>query len=76
VRLIVDQSYQKIADITKNNERAKLTINISGCLTEQLAKLGYKSLLKELAGLAESGKLEFVESANYHAFLPLIPETK
>lgn len=76
LRKIVEQCYKKIIQILKKNPTGKLTLNISGCLTEQLAKEGYGEIIKDLIFLAKRNQIEFTETAEYHAFLPLLPENE
>lgn len=70
---IAKQSYWRIVHILENNPQAKITLNINGTLTEQLAACGETALLRSLGALAKRGQIEFVGSAKYHAILPLIP---
>ncbi len=74
IRILADASYGKIVEALKNNPQAKLTLNISACLTEQLAKQGYSSIISGIRDLAEKGQIEFTNSSKYHAFLPLLPK--
>ncbi len=71
---IVETSYSKLAEILKKNPRAKITLNITSCLTEKLAKEGYKEIIEDFRKLAGKGQIEFTETAKYHAFLPFLPE--
>ena len=71
---IINSSYLKIIGILKKHPYAKLTLNITGCLTERLIKEGYKNIITSLKRLAEKGQIEFTETAKYHAFLPLLPK--
>lgn len=70
---IAKQSYWRIVHILEKHPRAKITLNINGTLTEQLAANGEMPLLRALGLLAKRGQIEFVGSAKYHAILPLIP---
>jgi len=74
VRKVTEESYKKIITGLKAHPNAKMTLNINGCLTEILAKYGFKDLLADIRTLLEKGQLEITESAMYHAFLPLLPE--
>jgi len=75
---IIDQvwqeSYSKILSILEKNSQIRISLNICGSLTEQLAKYGYDNFLKKIKILAEKGQIELVGSACYHAFLPLLPQ--
>lgn len=74
LRKVTEESYRKILEGLARYPKAKLTLNINGCLTELLARYGYDDLLKIIRDLLERGQLEITESAMYHAFLPLLPE--
>lgn len=69
---IVAQSYRPIFNHLKENERVRLTLNITGALLELFDKYGYRDLLETLRALHESGRIEFTGSAKYHAFLPFL----
>ena len=70
---IARQSYWRIVHILEKHPLAKITLNINGTLTEQLAAHGEAPLLRAFSTLAKRGQIEFVGSAKYHAILPLIP---
>jgi alpha-amylase/alpha-mannosidase (GH57 family) len=53
---------------------AKVTINLCGVLTEMLNDHGAFDILVDILRLANNKQLEFVDSAKYHAILPLIPQ--
>ncbi len=69
---VVAQCYRPVINSIFNNPRARLTININGSLLELFDKYGYKDLILMLRTLGEKGQVEFVGSAKYHAFLPLL----
>lgn len=73
LRQIVAESYRPLIEILKENSEAKLTLNITACLTEQLISLGYQDLIDDLRELLKKGQLELTGSTKYHAFLPLLP---
>ena len=70
---VARQSYWRIVHILDKHPLAKITLNINGTLTEQLAAHGEAPLLRAFSALAKRGQIEFVGSAKYHAILPLIP---
>lgn len=70
---IVDECYRPLVALLHRNPEARLTVNISGSLTELLAEHGYRDVLDGLRALGEAGQVEFVGSAMYHPVLPLIP---
>lgn len=72
-RQIFRESYRPLIDILKENPRAKLTLNITACLTEQFISHGHQDLIKDLKTLVKSGQVELTDSSKYHAFLPLLP---
>jgi hypothetical protein len=69
---VVTQCYRPVITSIFNNPRAKLTININGSLLELFDKYGYKDLIEMLKAVGERGQVEFVSSAKFHAFLPLL----
>ncbi len=73
LRQITFESYKQIIDILKENPRAKITLNITACLTEQLLSLGFRDFIDDLRDLVRNGQVELTGSAKYHAFLPLLP---
>ena len=73
---VVNQSYRRIFRGLKDIPGAKLTLNISGALSELLATSGYQDVIDDIRTLAETGKLEFTSTAQYHVFLPLVPEAE
>ena len=72
---IVNESYRPIILGMQKNSDARLSININAGLTELLRKNKYNDVIDNLRKLAEDGKVEFIESAKYHAFLPMLPES-
>jgi len=74
LRQIVVESYQPLIEILKENSRAKLTLNLTACLSEQLISFGYQNLIDDLKELVKKGQVELTDSAKYHAFLPLLPK--
>jgi hypothetical protein len=71
---IVNESYRKIIKILKENEKAKITININAGLLEILKENNYSDIINDFKFLASRGQIEFTATAAYHAFLPLLPE--
>jgi len=59
--------------VLQSSPGAKITLNISAILTEQLARYGLNDVISGLKKLAERGQIEFTGSAMYHPILPLIP---
>ncbi len=71
---VANQSYRRLFSGMRKIPKFKLTININAALSEILLKNGFKDIIKDIKALAIEGKLEFAESAKYHAFLPMLEE--
>lgn len=70
---ICRESYAPLIKVFSEQPATKVTINICGVLTQMLKDHGHIDIINGIRHVAEQGKLEFVDSANYHAILPLIP---
>jgi predicted glycosyl hydrolase (DUF1957 family) len=70
---VTKESYRFILRELRRTPRARMTINISGSLTEQLIKFRLDDVLKELKRLVERGQIELTGTAMYHPILPLLP---
>ncbi|MBE0516802.1 MAG: hypothetical protein IBX41_05355 [Methanophagales archaeon] len=66
------EAYKKIVDILSTYPDARLTVNISATLTEQLQKYRLTYVLDKLVELGESKQIEFTGSAKFHPIIPLI----
>jgi len=73
VRKVTEEGYRTLVRTLKEAPGGKITLNISGVLTEQLARYGLDDVIRGLRELAEQGQVEFTGSAIYHPILPLIP---
>lgn len=73
---VVNESYRKILEILKKNKKAKITVNINAGLLELLEKNGYSDVIDDFKFLASRNQIEFLTSAKYHTFLPLLPESE
>jgi hypothetical protein len=73
---IANESYRALIKGFKNNPKAKLTLNLNACLTENLVKNGYADIIKGLKFLAQRRQIEFTDTAKFHPFLPLLPEAE
>lgn len=71
---VTNECYRPLVAILLRHPHARITLNINGCLTEQLVRDGYRDVLDGLRELAARGQIEFTGSAKYHPILPLIPE--
>lgn len=76
VKKIANESYRKIVAGLMQNPKAKLTLNINAVLVELLKRDGCFDVVEGLRKLSERGQIEFTDTAKYHAFLPLLPESE
>ena len=74
LRQVVCESYRPLIQLLADNPHARVTVNISGVLTEMLIDNAHQDVVEGLAWLAERGQVEFTGSAKYHPILPLLPE--
>ena len=70
---IAAQCYRPVAEGILANPDARLTINFTGVLLDQLAESGYGEIIEMYAEAARRGQVEFVGSSKYHTTLPLLP---
>ncbi|MDB5178563.1 MAG: hypothetical protein JWN01_506 [Patescibacteria group bacterium] len=73
VDAIVAQCYRPVGEGILAHPEARLTINFTGVLLDQLAAYGYQDVIDLYAEAARRGQVEFVGSGKYHAILPLLP---
>ncbi len=73
LRKIAEESYVPLVLFLERNPRAKLTLNISASLTQQLGEIGFEDVLSGLRRLAERGQVELTGSAAFHPLLSRIP---
>ncbi len=76
LRQVTEECYRPVLDILRKHPHARVTVNISGVLTEALWEHGLRDVLDDLRELAARGQVEFTGSAKYHAILPLIPDAE
>lgn len=76
LEMVVNQSYRPILRGIKSNPKARITLNVSGALTELFVRYNYNDLVEDLKYLGERGQLEFTSSAKYHTFLPLVSKNE
>jgi len=74
LKKICKESYRPLLKVLLDNPNAKVTINICGVLTEMLDQHGGEDVIEALRQLAKNHQVEFVDSAKFHAILPLIPK--
>lgn len=70
---ICRESYRPLIKVFFEHPHAKVTINICGVLTEMLSEHNGEDILDGFRQLSRRSQLEFTDSANFHAILPLIP---
>jgi hypothetical protein len=71
---VVNESYKPLFEGFLKIKKCKINLNINGALTEFLAREGYKEIIANIKKLSETGRLEFTESAKYHALLPFLSD--
>jgi len=76
INKIAAESYQKLTRGLLKNPSAKVTLNINAILTEHLIENGWQNIINDIITLAKNGQVEFTETAKFHPFLPLLPETE
>lgn len=69
---VVNECYRPLFRGLLNIKNLKINLNINAGLTELLIKKGYKDIVETIYQLAKQKKLEFTESAKYHALLPFL----
>lgn len=74
LKKVCNESYRPLLKMLLEHPNAKVTINICGVLTEMLNDHGAEDILDNIRTLSQRKQLEFVDSAKYHAILPLIPQ--
>lgn len=75
LKKVVNESYRPLFKGFLNIKNIKINLNINGSLTELLAREGYNDVIMAIKKLAETGRLEFTESAKYHALLPYLKKS-
>jgi len=73
IRRVARESYQPILAILEKHGHLRITLHISGSLTEQLQALGLHSILDRIKQLVIGKQIELVGGAMYHPILPLLP---
>lgn len=70
---ITEQCYRPVAQGILDNPEARLTVNFTGVLLDQLHKYGHDDVIELWAEAVRRGQVELVGSAKYHVILPLLP---
>lgn len=73
IRRVADESYRPVLGILEGHPNLRITMNITGSLTEQLQALGMGDIIDRFRVLIQRGQVELVGSAMYHPILPLLP---
>lgn len=71
---VVNEAYRRIIAELKAAPQAKLTLNITGGLSELLVENRYTDVIEDLKSLVKRGQVELTESAIYHPLLPRLPK--
>lgn len=71
---VVNECYRPLFRGLLTIKNLKININMNAGLTELLDKKGYQDVIEAIYKLAKTKKLEFTESAKYHALLPFLTE--
>lgn len=69
----VNRSYSWILEMAKKYKNFRFTLNLSGCLTEMLAKRR-PDIIAKFHQLLDKQQLELVDSLAYHPIAPLLSE--
>lgn len=72
LKSVVRQSYEKVFHTLEKHSSAKLTVNLTGSLAEQLKKY-HPKLLERIKNLALRDQVELTATAKYHPILPFLP---
>jgi len=72
IKKVANESYRPLLNILKRNKKLKITLNISGSLTGQLAEYKLNDIIDDIKKLAANKQIEFTGTAIYHPILPLI----
>ena len=70
---IYNDCYKPLLSMMERHKNIKLTLNIQGCLLDQLAELNIEEAKLSIQRLVTNQKVELVGSAKYHPILPLTP---
>ncbi len=74
LKKVVHESYRPLFKGFLGIKNIKVNLNINASLTELFVKEGYQDVVDNIRKLAETGRLEFTESAKYHPLLPFLGE--
>lgn len=69
-------SYQRVARALLKSPDSHVTVNLAGCLLEQLLVLQQQELIADWQKLVARGQVELVGSAYWHALLPKVGQAE
>ena len=72
VRRVANESYRKIVTILEETPTARMTLNVTACLTDQLYRYGFRDVIEGIGRLAERGQVELTGTAMFHPILPML----
>ncbi|HEY6737051.1 MAG TPA: hypothetical protein VI322_05030 [Candidatus Saccharimonadia bacterium] len=73
VDAITEQCYRPVVEGLLAHPEAKITVNFTGVLLEQLSQYGHEDVIELWREAVRRGQVELVSSAKYHVILPLLP---
>ncbi|MHA1229010.1 MAG: hypothetical protein ACTSRP_04935 [Candidatus Helarchaeota archaeon] len=76
LRKIIAESYIPFLNVIKNTKNAKITLNITGSLTELLVLYGFNEVLSIINELSIKDRIHFTGTGMYHPILPLLPKVE
>lgn len=74
IERVANESYRPLLHILKKRPEVRITLNITGALTEQLVRHKCTDIIDDLKALVARGQVELTGSAKYHTILPLLPK--
>jgi len=72
---VIKESYDPAISLLERYLNARITLNVNGCLTEQIVAI-QPALLERIKTLVLAGQIELAASAKYHPLLPLLPKSE
>ncbi len=72
-KLVLNSCYIPLLKLIKSQPEVRLTINMAGCLLEQLVKMQQTEFLDLLDEVVGGGQVELVNSPAFHPIIPLSP---
>jgi len=70
---VVKNCYAPLLKVIKENKKLNLTVNIPLALLEQLDRLGYSNLIKDIKLLTDQGRIELTGTGAYHPLFSKLP---